>query len=352
MKSIEEMQASIKNIQNELAILKDDLDDLRNEKNGGAFDFDIEEIVVKAKHDPIADHPLSKKDDYTQRRYLILLLTVAQFEQDKLFDNLLLAHRIAYGCGYLKDGDLTDEYAASHTLSVTQVDELVSLFANDDLRLLLIEEMLLMAGKFDKGLKSAAEYISQICEIFTISGNELTFLCQISEVILAENIKLYTCNIRNKYSLFDCYLNKLKIRNYREVYIPPIKKDIDNMQFYYAKLTVSDNILSVKAAYCIGNVASMLYLRAASSSLSSGKTLNYYEDVFSDSILSPFSSYNRQTKKVTDTYHVGNNFVLFTDQLRSCDFGKPVGVLYHPLDSDDNGIKEYFISHGGQINEN
>lgn len=208
MRSIEEMQASIKDIQSELQQLREDLDDLRSEKNGGALNFDIDEVAVKAKHDPVSPHPLSAKDEYTRRRYLILLLSVAQFEQDKLRDSLLLAHRIAYGCGYLTDGNLLDEYTSSHSLTFAQLDELVALFANDDLRLMLIEEMLIMAGQFDKGLKPAVDYISQVCQLLNITSEEITFLSQMAAVILTGDLSLYTCG-RNKYNLFDCYLPEI-----------------------------------------------------------------------------------------------------------------------------------------------
>lgn len=314
------MQSTIKNIQNELTMLKEDLDDFRSEKNGGVFDFDIGEIVVKAKHDPVADHPLSSKDNYTQRRYLILLLSVAQFEPDKLYESLLLAHKIAYGCGYLKDGDLTDEYAASHTLTITQVDELVALFAEDDLRLLLIEEMLLIAGKFEKGLKSAADYISQICEIFKLSGNDLTFLSQMSAVILAEDPVLYTCGIRNKYNIFKCYLKKFNLSGLRKLFTPPISSEYDKIPFYDADLFFQHNVLTVYSEY-IGTVTT-------------NSSIPWYR-------VNSLPS-QQEHKTVTKTYQFKGDFLLMVQHLNQID--KPIGVEFHPLDSDINGVRAYFNS--------
>lgn len=218
MRSIEEMQSSINNIREELQSLWHDLDDLRNEKNGGAFTFDIDELAVMAKHNPITPHPLRIKDKHTKRCYITLLLSVAQFEPEKLKESLSMAHAIAYGCGYIKEGNLLDEYTSSHMLTFTQIDEIVALFAHDDLRLMLVEEMLLMAGRFESGLKSAVEYISQICFLLKISADELTFLSQMSAVILSEDLDLYTCGIENKYDLFDCYLKKIDFSDYRVRY--------------------------------------------------------------------------------------------------------------------------------------
>lgn len=234
MRSIEEMQASIKDIQSELQQLREDLDDLRSEKNGGALNFDINEVAIKAKHDPVSPHPLSAKDEYTRRRYLILLLSVAQFEQDKLRESLLLAHRIAYGCGHLTDGNLLDEYTSSHSLTFAQLDELVALFANDDLRLMMIEEMLLMAGQFNKGLKPAVDYISQVCQLLNITSEEITYLSQMAAVILTGDLSLYTCGIKNNYTIFDCYLKHLDFTKYRKMFYLniPAKIKVERYDFF------------------------------------------------------------------------------------------------------------------------
>ncbi len=332
MRSIEEMQASIKDIQSELQQLREDLDDLRSEKNGGALNFDIDEVAVKAKHDPVSPHPLSGKDEYTRRRYLILLLSVAQFEQDKLRDSLLLAHRIAYGCGYLTDGNLLDEYTASHSLTFAQLDELVALFANDDLRLMLIEEMLLMAGQFDKGLKPAVDYISQVCQLLNITSEEITFLSQMSTVILTGDMSLYTCDIVNNYTIFDCYLKHLDLAKYRKLLTLNIPSEIkvkmpnyqllkngNEMKFKGAGLKKNGDSLTICAKYTGGD-----YMKL--------HCKNYLGSPIKHTIV---------TKKI-DKF-----FVLFANHLEKDQGTKPVGITVHPLDTID--VESYYKSNGGVI---
>lgn len=71
---------------------------------------------------------------------------------DEIKDVPIFAHRIAYGCGYLKKGNLLEEYIASHKLSFEQLDELVAIFADNELKMLLVVKMMMTASLFKRDL--------------------------------------------------------------------------------------------------------------------------------------------------------------------------------------------------------
>ncbi|MGN0684118.1 MAG: hypothetical protein ACI4JY_10625 [Oscillospiraceae bacterium] len=337
MRSIEEMQSSINNIREEMQSLWHDLDDLRNEKNGGAFPFDIDELAVMAKHNPITPHPLRIKDKHTKRCYITLLLSVAQFEPKKLKESLSMAHAIAYGCGYIKEGNLLDEYTSSHMLTFTQIDEIVALFAHDDLRLMLVEEMLLMAGRFEKGLKSAVEYISQICFLLKISADELTFLSQMSAVILSGNLDLYKCGIVNKYNLFDCYLRKFDFLKRMTVYtlqLPLYHQNDQNLRFCGAILRLENKKLIVDVDY-----SARSYLSFPTTLWKLSRELN---------------ALNGSTNQfVNIEYDVSDQFILFAEHITAEQRQLPVGVILHPLECkqsvDMEKVKKAYELHQGVL---
>lgn len=336
MRSIEEMQASIKNIQCELQQLRSDLDDIRSEKNGGALNFDISEVSVKAKREPISPHPLSQKDEYIKRQYLILLLSVAQFDQDKLYDSLLFAHRIAYGCGYLTNGDLLDEYTSSHMLTFTQLDELISLFSKDDLRLMLIEEMLLMAGKFEKGLKPAVDYISQVCRLLNVTNKEIMFLSQMSTVILTGNLGLYNCNIKNSYYIFDCYLKEIDFNKFRNSVILNIPEKI------MVKVWQSMN------PYTWSIAGEKIDLQFKSAGIMKDGDILTICTKYETSICTKSATRVEICKHITTTQKIDNDFILFANHVDKEQFGTPIGIsINHPLDSID--AANFFKFKGGII---
>ena len=206
MRSVEEMQAGLRTAMNEIQSIKDDLEQFKNAKSSGDLTADFKKISANAKRYPITPHPLSDTDEHTQKLYLTLLLSVAAYEPERLSDSLNFIHRIAYGCGYLEKGDLKEEFTSAQILTFDQLDEATGLFRENDLRLMLIEEMLITAGAFNKGRNAAFEYISRMCQLLNVNKDEISFLSNMAAVVLTKDASNYKCNYFNTYSMFDVYL--------------------------------------------------------------------------------------------------------------------------------------------------
>ncbi len=232
MKTIEE-------IQSELRTLAHELEELKESRSAGEREIDFERLSIDGSHKPITPHPLENYDEYAQKCYLTMLLTVARFDDDKLPVSLLFAHRLAFGMRYLIKGEnLQEEYIAAQTLSYKQLDDLVEVFKGTDERLMLILECMLTAGMFGKGKKDAIDYIVQLSQLLELSRDDMVFLSNMAAVILTQDLNAYKCDVQNKYEFFDCYLKLFEfevnvvieaaIANYKNVTLTP--EALDNIE--------------------------------------------------------------------------------------------------------------------------
>ncbi len=258
MRSVEEMQAGLRTAMNEIQSIKDDLEQFKNAKSNGDLTADFKKISANAKRYPITPHPLSDTDEHTQKLYLTLLLSVAAYEPERLSDSLYFIHRIAYGCGYLEKGDLKEEFTSAQILTFDQLDEATGLFRENDLRLMLIEEMLITAGAFNKGRNAAFEYISRMCQLLNVNKDKISFLSNMAAVVLTKDASNYKCSYLNTYPMFDVYLvdiefpmeiynvsfpseMKAKSLSTREFYTPISSIDID--------VSMENHLVHVKGEY-------------------------------------------------------------------------------------------------------
>lgn len=222
------MQAGLRTAMNEIQSIKDDLEQFKNAKSNGDLTADFKKISANAKRYPITPHPLSDTDEHTQKLYLTLLLSVAAYEPERLSDSLNFIHRIAYGCGYLEKGDLKEEFTSAQILTFDQLDEATGLFRENDLRLMLIEEMLITAGAFNKGRNAAFEYISRMCQLLNVNKDEISFLSNMAAVVLTKDASNYKCNYLNTYPMFDVYLMDIEFP--MEIYNKRIPRTLDDKE--------------------------------------------------------------------------------------------------------------------------
>lgn len=216
MKTIDEIQA-------ELRALAQELEQLKKQEQGDAEQLDFVKLSSMGERYPVNPHPLVHCDEHTMKHYLIMLLSITQYAGEQLEETLLLAHRIAFGMGYLRRGEhLKEEYLAAQTLSFDDLDECTGLFQGSDNSLMLILELLLMAGTFEYGRRDALEYISRLCVMLKVDSTEVVFLGNMAAVILTKDLGQYRCNIRNWYTIFDGYLKDIEFN--REIYYLPTEK--------------------------------------------------------------------------------------------------------------------------------
>lgn len=252
MKTIDEIQCELRDLIHELELIKE-------ERSSGEFEIDWERISVDACAKAIKPHPLEEFDEYSQKCYMTILLTVAWLDEQRLAESLFLVHRIAFGMGYLeKHGDLRDEYIAAKTLSYKQLDELSALFADKDEKLMLILECLLIAGTFEKGRNDAVEYIAKLSELLGLTKENMVFLSNLAAVVLTQDTDNYKCNIRNEWSLFDCYLKnfdyKIDIIRASSIEIQNTDKyghlgGMMSIRFECLDVVIHNNKLKFKCAY-------------------------------------------------------------------------------------------------------
>lgn len=205
---------TIDEIQHELRKLADELELIKEERSLDEDEIDWNQISVDACAKAIKPHPLDGVDEYFQKCYMTTLLTVAWLDEKSLAESLFLAHRIAFGMDYLeKHENLYYEYIAAKSLSYTQLDELLELFADKDEKLMLILECLLIAGTFEKGRKAAFEYIAKMSELLGLTKENIVFLSNLAAVVLTRDTSKYKCDIWNEWELFNCYLAELDLKN-------------------------------------------------------------------------------------------------------------------------------------------
>ena len=371
MKTIEQLQSELRAF---AADMNSELEQLKEQRADSTLTADFPKLSASASRYPIERHPLESQDEHTQKCYITLLLTVARFEPEMLSESLLFAHRVAFGMYYLAGGeDLKDEFLSSQTLTFEQLDEVTNLFRKSELRLMLLEECLLMAGAFDKGRKAAFEYIAQLAVMLNVDKEELTMLSNMAAVILTQDISQYRCQIRNTYSIFDCYINTFKNKDTLSVFY--CKVNCQKLRDAYAKANGRDewyhtyHFTKLQMRLCGNEIQHYLFLKDVNKGTK--------DDIFVD-------SYKMTDKKCTfllspeifdtwkDTYNYRGTWTEETANLNLdiCISGwisvtrglpisylekalkdKPVGVLAHPLFCNENTIKDYFIANGGIINE-
>lgn len=254
MKTIDEIQCELRDLIHELELIKE-------ERSSGEFEIDWERISVDACTKAIKPHPLEGFDEYSQKCYITILLTVAWLDEQSLAESLFLAHRIAFGIGYLeKHGDLRDEFIAAKTLSYKQLDELSALFADKDEKLMLILECLLIAGTFEKGKNDAVEYIAKLSELLGLTKENMVFLSNLAAVVLTQDTDNYKCEIQNKWCFFDYYLSDTNydwntiIVNAND--IPQMTEELDLILVGHFRkcdrIVLKDNQLRFDCTYGIG----------------------------------------------------------------------------------------------------
>lgn len=315
---------TIDEIQRELKVLINELNQLKEEKADVNLNLDFKKLTAYGKRYPICPHPLEKCDMHTKKCYLLLLLSLVSYDKEAVYSSLQLIHRIAFGCKYLTgEMDLKEEFASAQIMTFEQLDEATVLFKNNDMRLLLVLEMLLITGYFTKGKKAALEYTAEICILLNVAKEELLFLSNMAAVILTGDLKQYKCQIANKYNLFTAYLKNLPFK--REIINLELSEDIDLLKrtdFGLSYMCKRKNILYIEKE---------------------NKRINYIFKNFRDKD-SPDNKYSPDID--------GNFFVLRNKVTKRENDGIiPVGVKSHYLDNSYDDAMKFFLKHGGKLNE-
>ncbi len=198
MKTIEELQAQLKQICAELDALKAAQFPETPETN-------FKEIAAKASRYPITGHPLANEDEHTKEMYMLMLMSVIVLDSEKYTESFMTFYRIAAGMGY--NGNAEELLLKAQTMKFETLDECTRLFGKDDKRLMLLLECMLIAAQFDNGKRKAMEYIAELASLMNVTKEQITFLSNLARVILTQDFNEYKKDVPNEYiGLFDCYL--------------------------------------------------------------------------------------------------------------------------------------------------
>lgn len=202
MKSIEELQADLKQLYAELEERKQ----LEETAVSQALSFD--EISSKAERVKIENHPMSVRDSHEQSMYLLLLLSVVVLDDTAYDKSISFLYRIAHGMNY--NGNVQELFLQAQQMNFTRIDEITRLFLNNDIRLLLLMECMMLVQSFKKEHKKSMDYVANLCVLMKLEKEQISIISNIARAVLMLDVTEFNCKIQNHYNVFDCYLQQLE----------------------------------------------------------------------------------------------------------------------------------------------
>lgn len=323
MDQIEQMQQQLHEMIQELGQLKQTFSSQEKE-------IDFQQISANGVRYPIPEHPLLVEDEYVKKCYITLLLSVASLDKEHLLDSLVFAHRIAFGACYLEKGeDLQDEFKLAQIMTMEQLDEFTSCLSKEEVRMMLVLEMMLTSGTFGKGKKIALEYIGQLCVLLNITKDQIVFLSNMAAVILTGDLEQYNCDIQNKYTAFDGYLQDLDFKR-NLILVPEIKNELAFGKANAVSFNFSGRYKLVSLSMMKEDKHIIFNGKYKESSFLGLSHEQQVATVFGGN-----SNYKKETRIPSKDFD--NPFYIFIDTISdSKDYtGTPIGVeTTHPLDNE------------------
>ncbi len=280
MKTIEELQADLKQ-------LYADLEERRiMEQESVPQTVNFDELSSRAERYKIKNHPMSGKDEREQEMYLLVLLSVIALDDNVYEKSFSLLYRISHGMGF--KGDVQELFLKAQQMNFNTVDEITRMFINDNVRLVLLMECIMISQSFKKEKKKATEYIAELCVLMKLEKEQIILISNIARVILTQDIKEYKCNIKNIYEVFNCYIYPLKAGNKLKIllvykdcsqYLSRKSRGLYNEIIYALNLKFSGtNGIAFQYSYpeSIGDLSLPLIFRASTTSKPDEKTITLF----------------------------------------------------------------------------
>lgn len=228
MKSIEELQADLKKLYAEFEERR------IMEQESVPHTVNFEELSSRAERCKIENHPMNNRDEHEQSMYLLTLLSVIVLDETVYENSFSLLYRISHGMNF--NGDVQELFLQAQKINFERIDDITRLFINDDVKLVLLMEAMMLAQGFKKEYKKAMEYISELCILMKLEKEHIILISNISRTVLMQNVNEYKCNIKNMYDVFNCYLYLLEKSKNLEIVL--VRKDCKNFTGHrYARIT-------------------------------------------------------------------------------------------------------------------
>lgn len=237
MKSIEELQADLKQLYAELEERK------IMEQESVSQTVNFEEISSKSERYKIEDHPMNSRDEHEQSMYLLLLLSVIALDETAYENSFSLLYRISHGMNF--KGNIQDLFIQAQQINFERIDEITRLFINDDVRLVMLMEAMMLAQGFKKEYKKAMEYIAELCILMKLEKEQVILISNIARVVLMQNVGKYKCDIKNTYEVFNCYVSMFLNNKQIEIRLD-IEKNLNKKYFIFSEIKEEENYFSYK----------------------------------------------------------------------------------------------------------
>ena len=231
MKSIEELQADLKQLYAELEERK------IMEQESVPKTINFEEISSRAERCQIESHPMNGKDEHEQSMYLLLLLSVVALDDTAYETSFSLLYRISHGMNF--KGDVQELFLRAQQMNFERIDEVTRLFINEDIRLVMLMECMMIAQSFKKEYKKAMEYIAELCILMKLEKEQIIMISNIARVILMQDVNEYHCTVRNHYSKFNCYLYPFEKSGNLEITL--VRKDCSRYTTHETRTAILHN---------------------------------------------------------------------------------------------------------------
>lgn len=197
MKSIEELQADLKQLYAEL----EERRIMEQESVHQTVNF--EELSSKAERYKIENHPMSNRDEHEQSMYLLLLLSVIALDETGYEKSFSLLYRISHGMNF--KGDIQEIFLQAQQINFERIDDITRLFINNDVKLVMLMEAMMIAQGFKKEYKKAMEYIAELCILMKLEKEQVILISNIARVVLTKDYREYRYD-KNVDKIFDCYV--------------------------------------------------------------------------------------------------------------------------------------------------
>lgn len=237
MKSIEELQADLKQFYNELEERK------IMEQETVSKTVNFEEISSKAERYKIDNHTMYGKNEHEQAMYLLLLLSVIALDDTAYETSFSLLYRISHGMSF--QGDVQELFLQAQQINFERIDEITRLFINEDVKLVMLMECMMLAQGIQKERRKAMEYVAELCTLMKLEKEQVIMISNIARAVLMQDVKEYKCDIKNTYHALNCYVSIFSKNGQIKIWLD-IEENLRRKYFNFSEIKEEEEYFSYK----------------------------------------------------------------------------------------------------------
>lgn len=217
--TIRELDNTVKNVQKSLGTVCDEIDELRNEKNNKAVDYD--EIITMSKDIQLKKSPLARKNEDLKEKYVELILSSVNLEENEevFIEKLVFVTALKDALNIETTIDVLHKrsYLVDKNFYKSMDEELTT-----DNKQYLLTDMLIVANLKGQASSSVLEYIADIASAFEISAEDVKGATVVAKLVLTQSFKDIkkekSITIFNYIHKFKHYFDKNMVEDFTEAF--------------------------------------------------------------------------------------------------------------------------------------